>query len=128
MEPVSERYGRKPILYASVSVLIFGSVLIIFLWIYIIFFSTCDGLGAAGYYFLARTILADIFKGIDPAKIMALIGAINGIAPASAPIVWGVIADSFPGKESSLVWLVLLLLYVRLQPEKSRCIRNKEVI
>lgn len=100
MGPVSDRYGRKPVLYASVSVLILGSVLIIFSPnIHTFnFFRLVMGLGAAGGYFLARTIPADIFKGRDLAKIMALIGAINGIAPASAPILGGVIADSFSWK------------------------------
>ncbi|MDE5869535.1 MAG: MFS transporter, partial [Muribaculaceae bacterium] len=47
-----------------------------------------------GGYFLARTIPADLYKGRALAKVMALVGAINGFAPASAPVIGGLVARS----------------------------------
>ncbi|MDE5920150.1 MAG: hypothetical protein K2G82_00860 [Paramuribaculum sp.] len=55
-------------------------------------------MGAAGGYFLARTIPADVYSGRSLARLMALIEAINGIAPASAPVIGGVTADHWGWK------------------------------
>lgn len=53
-----------------------------------------QGVGASGGYFLARTIPADLYRGQSLAKVMALVGAINGFAPASAPVIGGLVARS----------------------------------
>lgn len=90
--PMSDRYGRKPVLIGSVSLFIVAAVASIFSpSIHV--FNSCrlfQGIGASGGYFLARTIPADIYSGRPLAKLMALIGAINGFAPASAPVIGGV--------------------------------------
>lgn len=94
--PLSDRYGRKPILIVSLLVFIAGSVISVFSPT-IHFFLGCrviQGLGASGGYFLARTVPADLYGGRQLAKMMALIGAINGIAPASAPVIGGFVAES----------------------------------
>lgn len=94
--PVSDKYGRKPVLIASIAVFIIAAVVSIFSPT-IHFFIWCrffQGLGVSGGYFLARTIPADLFAGRRLAKIMALVGAINGFAPASAPVLGGFVADT----------------------------------
>lgn len=100
MGPVSDKYGRKPMLVISLIAFCIASVVSIFSPD-IKFFLVCrffQGLGASGGYFLARSIPADIYSGRTLAKIMAIIGAINGIAPASAPVFGGVISDHFTWK------------------------------
>lgn len=95
--PVSDRYGRKPVLAASLSLFIVAAVVSVFSPT-IHFFLWCrlvQGLGASGGYFLARTIPADLYAGRALARFMAIIGAINGIAPASAPVLGGITADAF---------------------------------
>ncbi|MCM1309581.1 MAG: multidrug effflux MFS transporter [Bacteroides sp.] len=95
--PVSDKYGRKPVLVASIAVFVIAAVISIFSPT-IHFFIWCrffQGLGVSGGYFLARTIPADLFGGRQLAKIMALVGAINGFAPASAPVLGGVVADTW---------------------------------
>ncbi len=94
--PLSDRFGRKPILIWALVVFCigaFGSVwsktIHVFLW-----WRLVQGLGASGGYFLARTIPADLYKGRALAKVMALVGAINGFAPASAPVIGGLVARS----------------------------------
>lgn len=98
--PVSDRYGRLPVLFASTILFIVAAITSTFSpSIHI--FNICrlfQGIGASGAYFLARTIPADIYGGRDLAKLMALIGGINGIAPASAPVIGGVTADHFGWK------------------------------
>lgn len=98
--PMSDRYGRLPVLYSSLSLFIIAAIISVFSPS-IHMFNTCrffQGVGASGGYFLARTIPADIYSGRNLAKLMALIGGINGIAPASAPVIGGVTADHFGWK------------------------------
>lgn len=94
--PLSDRFGRKPILIGGLIVFAIGAMcsvwsksIHIFLW-----WRLVQGLGASGGYFLARTIPADLYKGRALAKVMALVGAINGFAPASAPVIGGLVARS----------------------------------
>ncbi|MDE6410206.1 MAG: multidrug effflux MFS transporter [Muribaculaceae bacterium] len=94
--PLSDRFGRKPILIGSLIVFAIGAIcsvwsktIHVFLW-----WRLVQGLGASGGYFLARTIPADLYKGRALAKVMALVGAINGFAPASAPVIGGLVARS----------------------------------
>lgn len=95
--PLSDKYGRKSTLNISVAVFIVAAVASIFSTSihFFIFCRLIQGLGASGAYFLARTIPADVYGGRPLAETMALIGAINGIAPASAPVLGGIISDHF---------------------------------
>lgn len=98
--PVSDRYGRLPVLFGSLALFTVAAIASVFSES-IHVFNLCrffQGVGASGGYFLARTIPADIYSGRNLAKLMALIGAINGIAPASAPVIGGVTADHFGWK------------------------------
>lgn len=94
--PLSDRFGRKPILIGALIVFCIGAMgsvwsksIHVFLWWRLI-----QGLGASGGYFLARTIPADLYQGRALARVMALVGAINGFAPASAPVIGGLVAKS----------------------------------
>lgn len=91
--PLSDRFGRKPILMITLVIFCVGAVcsvwsstIHVFIW-----WRLVQGLGASGGYFLARTIPADLYTGRALAKVMALVGAINGFAPASAPVLGGFI-------------------------------------
>lgn len=92
--PFSDRWGRKPILMIALVVFAIGAICSVwshsiqeFIW-----WRLVQGIGASGGYFLARTIPADMYKGQALAKVMALVGAINGFAPASAPVIGGFVS------------------------------------
>lgn len=94
--PFSDRWGRKPILIAALIIFAIGAFCSVwsksiheFIW-----WRLVQGLGASGGYFLARTIPADMYHGRDLAKVMALVGAINGFAPASAPVIGGFVGKA----------------------------------
>ena len=131
--PVSDKYGRKPVLIATIILFIIAAVASIYSPT-IQFFLWCrlfQGVGASGGYFLARTIPADFYGGRMLAKTMAIIGAINGIAPASAPVLGGFISNSFTWK--GVFWalagfgIILLILSPKLKeslPESRRSKRS----
>lgn len=115
--PISDKYGRKPVLLYSLILFIIAAVVSIFSPT-IHFFLICrlfQGLGASGGYFLARTIPADVFTGRPLAKTMAIIGAINGFAPACAPVVGGFISARFDWKGvfvALAIFSVILLIFL----------------
>lgn len=94
--PLSDKIGRKPVLYISLIIFAVTSLISVFSPT-ITFFIICrlfQGFGASGAVLLARTIPADECQGLELAKIMALVGAINGIAPVSGPLIGGFMASS----------------------------------
>lgn len=111
--PVSDKVGRKPVLTWSLILFTVACVVSVFSPT-IEFFLVCrffQGIGASSGYFLGRTMPADVTGGRTLAKMMAIIGAINGVAPASAPVLGGILADCH-GWQS--VFVVLALMSVAL--------------
>ena len=116
--PFSDRWGRKPILIAALIVFVIGAICSVwsktiheFVW-----WRLVQGVGASGGYFLARTIPADMYQGRALAKVMALVGAINGFAPASAPVIGGFVAHATGWQ--GIFWILggfgVLLLFLSL--------------
>ena len=59
---------------------------------------------------IARSIATDKFSGKDLAKMLAIIGAINGIAPVVAPIIGGVFTEAIGWQGIFIILLVLGVL------------------
>ena len=119
--PLSDKLGRKPVLLMSMATFLLAAVVSIFSPT-IHFFLWCrlvQGVGASGGYFMARTMPADVFGGRELAKVMAIIGAINGFAPACAPVLGGIIADAWGWRAVfvtlSIIAVILLLLIPRMK-------------
>lgn len=91
----SDRYGRKPILLVSLIIFVISTTISLFSP-NITFFIVCrlfQGIGAGGAMVLSTSIPADVYMGRQLAKLMAIVGAINGIAPALGPVAGGFMAD-----------------------------------
>lgn len=91
----SDRYGRKPVLIVSLVIFVLATALSLFSpnITFFIVARLFQGLGAGGAMVLSTSIPADVYVGRQLAKLMAIVGAINGIAPALGPVVGGVMAD-----------------------------------
>lgn len=116
--PVSDHYGRKPVLIGALALFIVSAVVSVFSpTIHV--FNLCrlfQGIGASGGYFLARTIPADVYSGRNLARLMALVGAINGIAPASAPVIGGFTADAFGWRGVFVVLAIFAAVILAVAP------------
>ncbi len=92
---LSDRYGRKPVLFSSLILFVSATAVSLFSNS-IIFFIICrffQGFGASGPMVLSTSIPADDYQGRQLAKVMAIVGAINGIAPAAGPLLGGFLSD-----------------------------------
>lgn len=128
--PLSDRFGRKPVLIVALIIFSIGAMCSVwsktiheFLW-----WRLVQGIGASGGYFLARTIPADLYKGRALAKVMALVGAINGFAPASAPVIGGLVAKSIGWQ--GIFWILFgfsVLLLVLAIPFKESLPKSRRV-
>lgn len=117
--PVSDRYGRKPVLLWSLILFCVAAVISIFSPTIHFFLigRLFQGIGASGGYFLARSIPSDVYGGRPLAKIMATVGAINGFAPACSPVLGGYIDKWFDWKAIFIVLVIVALILLALSPK-----------
>lgn len=92
--PLTDKYGRKRILVGSMLLFVVASLLCIFSGDIFMFnaMRVLQGLADAGGIVIAKSMSADMYTGRELASFMALLGAINGIAPVCAPVVGGLMA------------------------------------
>lgn len=92
--PLTDKYGRKRILVGSMLLFVVASLLCIFSGDIFMFnaMRVLQGLTGAGGIVIAKSMSADMYTGRELASFMALLGAINGIAPVCAPVVGGLMA------------------------------------
>lgn len=111
--PVSDKYGRKPVIIIATLLFVIAALCSLFSTS-IHVFNMCrlfQGLGASAGYLMAKTIPADVYAGRDLAKLMTLVGAINGFAPASAPVIGGIMADDL-GWKSIFIFLAAFAVII----------------
>lgn len=92
--PLTDKYGRKRILVGSMLLFVVASLLCIFSGDIFMFnaMRVLQGLAGAGGIVIAKSMSADMYTGRELASFIALLGAINGIAPVCAPVVGGLMA------------------------------------
>lgn len=93
--PLSDRYGRRPVLLSALMALVATSITIVF----VPTISMLIGLrfiqgftGAAGVV-LSRAIVVDLTKGAEAVQALSLIATMGSLGPLLAPIVGGVVAQ-----------------------------------
>ncbi|MDR1382508.1 MAG: multidrug effflux MFS transporter [Planctomycetaceae bacterium] len=121
--PVSDKLGRKRPLFASFVLYLLATVGCIFSpnTITLIAFRLLQGLGAAGGLVLARSIAADLFPGKDLLKFLALMAAVQGIAPIAAPVAGGalLLVTDWKGIFITLGLLGMLIMIVSFYLKES---------
>ena len=113
--PLSDKWGRKPLLKSALILFILATVASIFSPT-IDALNICrffQGLGGAGGVVLSRSVATDCYSGRELAKTLAVIGAINGIAPVTAPVIGGLFSEAIGWKGIFCILLAIgLLLYI----------------
>ena len=95
--PLSDRFGRKPVLVGGVSIFFAGSIACLLA-------PTIEALIAARFFqaigccagpTIARAVVRDVFEREHAARALAYLGAAMGLIPALAPIFGGFLLTSF---------------------------------
>jgi DHA1 family bicyclomycin/chloramphenicol resistance-like MFS transporter len=104
--PVSDRYGRKPVLIAALSLFCVASLVCASVWSIkaLIAARVLQALGACGSVVIARAIVRDLHAGRQAARVLSLMATIFGIAPIIAPIIGGALQQAF-GWRSAFVFI-----------------------
>lgn len=112
--PLSDRYGRRLPLLVAMWLFIISTLLCLFSQSIeqFVAFRLLQGIAGAGGIVISRSVATDKFSGRELAKMLAVIGAINGVAPVAAPIVGGLLTDliGWQGIFGILFGLGILLL------------------
>ena len=92
--PLSDKYGRRPPLLAALILFLLSTIgcLCSERIMQFVGWRLVQGIAGAGGIVISRSIAADKYSGKELAKMLAIIGAINGVAPVAAPIAGGSMA------------------------------------
>ncbi|MCR5028959.1 MAG: multidrug effflux MFS transporter [Fibrobacter sp.] len=91
--PISDKYGRKKLLIGSLVVFLVTTLLCLFapnIWTFN-FYRLFQGMAGSGGLVISRSVTTDSFRGKLLSKFLALVSAINGIAPVTAPVFGGIL-------------------------------------
>lgn len=120
--PLSDRYGRRLPLLSGMWLFIISTLLCLFSQTIeqFVAFRLLQGIAGAGGIVISRSVATDKYSGHELAKMLAVIGAINGVAPVAAPIVGGLLTDAIGWK--GIFWVLFVLGLVLL----ACCMRFRE--
>lgn len=107
--PLSDKYGRRPLLIAGMCLFLLATAGCLYSSTIMQFvgWRLVQGIGGASGIVISRSVAADKYSGRELVKMLAIIGAINGIAPVAAPIGGGVLAEHIGWQ--GIFWVLLIL-------------------
>jgi MFS transporter, DHA1 family, multidrug resistance protein len=124
--PVSDRYGRRPVIL--VALVLYGVASVVCATAQSIETLTAvrfvQALGGAGSIVLARAVVRDLYTGVRAGRELSLMGSITAFAPIVAPVIGGVLQSAF-GWRANFILLVIFVVAAaptapRLLPETLR--------
>ena len=117
--PLSDRFGRRPVLFAGLAIFIGGSLLAASADQMSVLLAgrALQGLGAAAASALSRAVLRDLFEGPALGRAIGLVMSIMAAAPGFSPLIGAVIGTTF-GWRATLVALVIAAIGVAIAHQK----------
>ena len=121
--PLSDSFGRKPIIYLGYTVFVIGCVLSLFAttWEAMILGRVLQGLGAASPRIVTLALVRDGYEGREMARIMSFVMAVFVLVPTIAPAL-GQVVIYLSGWRATFAVLIVLafaaaLWFAMRQPE-----------
>jgi DHA1 family bicyclomycin/chloramphenicol resistance-like MFS transporter len=124
--PLSDRYGRRPVLLAAVALYLASTLACAAAQSVDLLIAArlLQGISGSGAIVLARAIVRDVYSGVQAARELSLMGSISATAPIVAPMIGGVLQAGFGWRANficmSVGGLIALLVAARLLPETLR--------
>jgi len=128
--PVSDRFGRKPVLLAGLGAYTGGSLLCVFAWSIgsLLVFRIVQGTGAGATMAVSMALVKDCFSAHRREQMLAIIQVLGVVGPVAAPLFGGLLLAVFAWQAifASLavlggVCLAMALLFQEtLEPEERR--------
>jgi len=124
--PLSDRYGRRPVLLAAVALYLASTLACAAAQSVDLLIAArlLQGISGSGAIVLARAIVRDVYSGVQAARELSLMGSISATAPIVAPMIGGVLQAIFGWRANffcmSAGGLIALLVAGRLLPETLR--------
>jgi MFS transporter, DHA1 family, multidrug resistance protein len=106
--PVSDRYGRRPVLLFALALFTAASLACAAAWSIDVLIAArfVQALGGAGAAVIARAIVRDLYAGPRAGRELSLMGAVMALAPIIAPAVGGLLHIAF-GWQSNFLLVVV---------------------
>jgi len=107
--PLSDKYGRKPLLFAGISLYIIASILCGLAEdvTSLILFRFLQGAGAASASVISLAITKDRYRGNERQRVLAYMGVIFALAPMLAPVLGGFIMSGL-----SWPWIFFMQAFI----------------
>lgn len=131
--PLSDRFGRRPILLLGLSINIVGNFVCVVApsihWLNV--GRLIQGMGVGAPLCLSRSIARDVFSGIRFAIVGSYLGLATAIAPAIAPILGSYLQVWF-GWRSNFIFLmglgIAVLLFISLCLPETNKVFNRQAV
>jgi len=124
--PLSDRYGRRPVLLAAVALYLASTLACAAAQSVDVLIAAraLQGISGSGAIVLARAIVRDVYSGVQAARELSLMGSISATAPIVAPMIGGVLQAAFGWRANFICMsaggLIALVVAARLLPETLR--------
>ncbi|MEJ0079345.1 MAG: multidrug effflux MFS transporter [Alphaproteobacteria bacterium] len=112
--PLSDRYGRVPVLRAALAIYCVASLGCAFAPDIEMLLAAriVQALGSSGAVVLARAVVRDLYSGARAGRELSLMGAIMALAPVFAPMIGGVLQSAFGWRSHFILQIAFGLIAI----------------
>lgn len=126
--PLSDRYGRKPLLMASLVLFVIATLACLMTADISAFlcFRFIQGVGGAGGVVISKSIATDLYEGKLLARFFSMLSSVQGLAPICAPVLGGILlmVTDWRGIFWTLLGIGILLLLATIPFRESLLVRT----
>ena len=136
--PLSDRFGRKPLMITALTMTLLGCVLVLLTHNYslLLLARFIQALGSCGILCMALAIIRDSYHKEEIVKVNAVVFALLGFVPALAPLLGSYIATYSNWRMdflllvvvAALILMSVVLLFSESSPEKNANALDRNVI